>query len=159
MNRERKELSMLHFERYTINLGTIATKPSERWREGSERYLNQLFEPGSSPDDIANANKLRAEGHRRLLTPFFALAMAMIAAAGVLSGNNHARKRWVRPLVAGCCAVAFEIVGIGLFSLLSKTPGLTVVVYLYLLLTIATAILVVVRQPNWTQGKLSPRAN
>ena len=159
MHRDHRELSLLYFERYIVNLGTIAAAPSKRWREGSERYLKQLFEPGSSPDDIANANKLRAEGHRRLVTPFYALALAMIAAAGVLSSNEQVRRRWISPLVAGCCAITFEIIGIGLFSLLSKTPGLAVFVYLYLLLTISLAILIILRQPRWIERKISAGAN
>ncbi len=76
IDRTGGQVSLLYFNQYTLDLGEIASTPGVRWREAGERYLGELFSPGNTADDIRNANKLRAEGHRRLVTPFYGLALA-----------------------------------------------------------------------------------
>jgi lipopolysaccharide export system permease protein len=75
VDREGGQVSLLYFDQYTLDLGAITAAPGIRWREAGERYLPELFNPGTGPDDVRNFDKLRAEGHRRLVTPFYALAL------------------------------------------------------------------------------------
>ncbi|MBL41146.1 MAG: LPS export ABC transporter permease LptF [Rhodospirillaceae bacterium] len=148
------QVSLLYFDRYVVNLGTIAKKPKDRWREGSERFLHELFNPGDSPDDIENYNKLRAEGHRRILTPFYALCLALIAGAGVLSISNERRKKWHGPVIASIAALGFEIIGYSILSIIPKIPQITPLIYLHILLTISIALLIILKQPKFKFNSL-----
>ena len=123
VDRADGQVSLLYFDQYTLDLGEIASTPGVRWREAGERYLGELFSPGDTADDFRNSDKLRAEGHRRLVTPFYALALAMIALAGVISGEFQRRRRWVRLAAAGAAAVIFELIALGLGPLVTASSG------------------------------------
>jgi len=43
VTKERKSLSILYFDRYTLDLATRTENPNLRWREPRERFLNELF--------------------------------------------------------------------------------------------------------------------
>ena len=146
--RDSNQLSLLYFDRYIVNLERITPKPQERWREGSERFLSELFDPGSKPDDIKNAKKLNSEGHRRIISPFYALALAMIAAAAIISSNKNRKNKWLIPVFSGFCAILFELVGIGIFSIIPKTPQLTPLVYLHVVVTLIICVLIILRNPK-----------
>ncbi len=133
------QLSLLYFDKYTLDLGKIATTPGVRWREAGERYVGELFNPNDSADDVRNMNKLRAEGHRRLVTPFYALALAMIALAGVISGEFQRRSRWVRLTAAGAAAVVFELIALGLGPMVTASPALAPLLYLHVVAAIGIA--------------------
>ena len=138
-DRTSGQLSLLYFDQYTLDLGEIASTPGVRWREAGERYVGQLFNPSDSADDVRNTDKLRAEGHRRLVTPFYALALAMIALAGVISGTFQRRSRWVRLTAAGAAAVAFELIALGLGPVVTASPALAPLLYLHVVAAIGIA--------------------
>jgi lipopolysaccharide export system permease protein len=137
VERANGRVSLLYFEQYTLDLGEIASSPQVRWREAGERFIGELFRPGNGPDDIRNADKLRAEGHRRLVTPFYAIALAMIALAGVISGEFRRRARWRRLAVAGIGAIVFELTALGLGPLVTSVPALAPAYYLHVIVTLA----------------------
>ena len=139
VDRAGGQVSLLYFDQYTLDLGEIASTPGVRWREAGERYLGELFNPGDSADDVRNMDKLRAEGHRRLVTPFYALALAMIALAGVISGEFKRRSRWVRLAVAGAAAVVFELIALGLGPLVTAAPTMAPLLYIHVVAAIAIA--------------------
>lgn len=139
VDRTGGQVSLLYFDQYTLDLGDIASTPGERWREAGERYVSELFVPGDTADDLRNANKLRAEGHRRLVTPLYGLALAMIALAGVISGEFQRRRRWVRLAAAGAGAVVFELIALGLGPLVTAAPGVAPLLYIHVLAAIAIA--------------------
>lgn len=139
VERTEGQVSLLYFDQYTLDLGAIAASPGTRWREGGERYIGELFNPGTGPDDLRNANKLRAEGHRRLVAPLYALALSMIALAGVIAGEFQRRGRWRRLAYAGAAAIAFELTALGLVPLITAFPALTPILYLHVVLTVLAA--------------------
>ena len=119
---------------YTFQATTTApARESDRPTMAVQRF------PGDSADDIRNVNKLRAEGHRRLATPFYAFALAMIALAGVISGEFQRRSRWVRLTSAGAAAVAFELIALGLVPIVTTSPALAPLLYLHVVATIGIA--------------------
>ena len=146
--RKNDQLSILYFDQYIVNIEAITTVPDRRWREGTERYIHQLFFPGNTPDDLANANKLRAEGHKRLIVPFYAISLALIATAGIIPFSSQRRKRWIAISLSGLTAIIFELTGMGILSLLAKTPQLTPLIYAHVFLTIAIVWLFIVKKPN-----------
>ena len=128
---ERKtgKVSILYFTQYTIDVSTLAVE-RETYREPAGRFLHELFDPGDSPDDRANRYKLIAEGHNRLIVPFFALSLPFLALAMLLGGEFNKRGQLPR-LVAACAAVAaVQGMAIGFLNAAGKTPEVVPLMYL-----------------------------
>ena len=155
---DRRVLSLLYFDQYSLDLGGIAESPTYRWREGGERYLGELFNPGDTPDDIKSADKLRAEAHRRLVTPLYALALALIAVAGVLGGRFNRREKWVRVAAAGAIAVAFEMVGAALVPFVESGPALAPLMYLHVVIAAVAGLYFLWRSPRLAPAMAPPAA-
>jgi len=147
VERDRGQLSLLYFERYVLDLGSITAAPATRWRESGERFLHELFDPGSSVDDVKNADAFRAEAHRRIVLPWYALALTAIALIVVLDGEFSRRGRWPR-LVAGAAAgLVFEVIGVALVSLVGRNPALAPLFYLHVLVPLVALGWVWMRRP------------
>ena len=80
------QLSLLQFDRYALDLSQFVQRDEDRWLEPGERYLHELFWPGTGADDLANAARMRVEGHDRLASPLYSLAFTLVALVAVLSG-------------------------------------------------------------------------
>src|SRR6266436_3155500 len=65
---ETRKLSLLTFERYTLDLDTLHDAPVVRFREAQERFLDELFFP---PADIERPLRqgFIVEAHQRILIP------------------------------------------------------------------------------------------
>ena len=134
VDRVSGRVSMLNFERYNLDLGAFMKNPENRWPEPRERYLHELFFPGTGLDDVKNAGRLRAEGHDRLVAPLYALTFTLIALAAVLGGEFTRRGNAARLAGAVMLALAVRLAGVGLGSLSARMPILLPLLY-------ATAVL------------------
>lgn len=86
---ESGKLSMLYFDRYTLDLGQAQQPASSRWRQPQERYLGQLLYPADTPRDQYNRTELIAEGHHRIVFPLYALAFAGVGLAATVAPAGH----------------------------------------------------------------------
>lgn len=128
------QLSLLQFDRYTLDLTQFMKKNNKRWLEPGERYLHELLNPDSSKTDRANAGALWAEAHDRLTAPIYALVFVIIGLAVTLSGRFSRRGRIWRLVVAIAAVLLVRAVGLGLVGITAKFPELAVLIYLNLLL-------------------------
>jgi len=156
IDRAGGQVSLLYFEQYTLDLGGIAAAPEVRWREAGERYVTELFDPGTAPDDVSNFYKLRAEGHRRLVTPFYALALTLIAIAGVISGEFQRRSRWTRLAAAGAGAIMFEFIALALGPMVTALPALTPLLYIHVIAAVAIASWFIFFNPRFSTRAVHP---
>ena len=140
INKERRQLSLLYFDSYALDLGQFAANPANRWREPRERYLHELFNPDDGYDDQRNLGKFWAEAHQRIVSPLFAFALTGIALATLLGGQLNRRGQWRRILAGIAAAFLFEAIGLGLVNVVSKSPGLAPLIYLNVLLTSGFAV-------------------
>jgi lipopolysaccharide export system permease protein len=150
VKRGSKDLSILYFDRYTLDLDTRDTDAGPRWREPRERYLNELFHTDpNSPTVKADRRfrlKLRAEGHQRLVSPLLAPAFVLIALAALLTGEFNRRGQGRRVVVASIAMVGMQAAGVSLQSL-AGTSGLFVpLMYLLPLSAIAVCLWLLTRQ-------------
>ena len=60
VDRNRNQLSLLYFDRYTLDLGSAKSEDAPRFREAQERFIDELFSPGDSASDRNNAEIGRA---------------------------------------------------------------------------------------------------
>jgi lipopolysaccharide export system permease protein len=124
------KLSLLYFDRYTLDISSNQGSIESRWLEPRERYLSELFFPTKGIDDVNNYYKLRAEGHQRLVSPLYALGFACIALALLLSGEFDRRGQARAVLTATLAVVLVETAGLGLSNVAAKLPLLVPLMYI-----------------------------
>ncbi|MFO0998368.1 MAG: LPS export ABC transporter permease LptF [Alphaproteobacteria bacterium] len=123
VERETGRLSLLYFDRYTVDLSTLTNQSQTRWREPSERFLSELLHPNPNDvNDVFYAKNLRAEAHHRFVAPLYPFAFALITVAALLSGEFDRRGQTRRILVAVLAVALTQAAELGLFNLASKSP-------------------------------------
>lgn len=146
--KETGKLSLLYFDRYTLDVSTDQELLENRWLEPRERYLGELFSPSDSPDDVANYYKFRAEGHQRLISPLYALAFTCIGLALLVSGEYN-RRGQARQLLYGSLAVVIvQAFGLALNNLAASVPPLVPLMYANALLPVAAGLYFLVWPPR-----------
>ncbi|MDA1099336.1 MAG: LPS export ABC transporter permease LptF [Proteobacteria bacterium] len=147
------QLSLLQFNRYALDLSQFVQPDGDRWLEPGERYLHELFWPGSNADDLANATRLWAEGHDRLASPLYSLAFALIALTAVLAGDFNRRGRPWRIVLAVFCIGLMRAVGLGLIGLSARVPALIPLLYLNIVLVMAICVFALTRGRFWRRRR------
>lgn len=142
-----QQLSILYFDQYTLDFDTATQSGGVRWREARERYIDELFWPGDSADDIRARASLRAEGHQRLSSPLLTLAFTLIALAGLLAGEFNRRGQVRRILWATGAVAAVQITYLGAFNLSSTMPAAILMVYLIPVIAAASGLYVLLHHP------------
>ena len=141
IDRDSARLSLLNFERYTMDLGEFAPREGARWREPRERFVNELLDPESEGADWMRG-KFLSEAHNRIVSPLFTYTFAAIGMAALLLGNVDRRGQWRRILVAVAAAVLFQAVALFLVNVTAKNSSLIPLMYLNPILATMAAIAV-----------------
>ena len=55
------KLDLIQFDQYTVDVGLEPKDGETRWRQPQERFLHELFNPGTSSSDVYYRGKLIAE--------------------------------------------------------------------------------------------------
>ena len=137
LDRLTGKLSVLTFEKYTLDLADGHDVAVGRAREPQERYLGELFFPRESGINPSLRDSLRLEGHLRLIVPLTALAFATIPLVALLCGEFNRRGQIRRILVAVLLAMLFETLDLGLRNLATRYPSGIALMYLNVLLPVA----------------------
>lgn len=138
---EHKSLSLLYFDNYSLDLESYASKEGQGWREPSERFLHELFNPDmNNADDVNQYAKLIVEGHRRLATPLYAPALILIAIASVIGGEFNRRGHGQRLILGSAIAILVQVLSLSVTQLSVKALTLVPLMYLVPVATIAAAI-------------------
>src|SRR5438270_205773 len=120
-NRQRYErasgkLSVLTFERYTLDLAMLRDAPVVRFREAQERFLGELFFPPGDLD-ATNYRNFLVEGHQRLAVPLSIFSFVIIPLACLLPGEFNRRGQLKRVLLAVVFALVFQSTDLGIKNL------------------------------------------
>src|SRR5262245_53567392 len=76
-DRATGKLSVLTFDRYTLDLNMLRDAPGVRFRDAQERYLSELFWPPQQLDPVLRRSFI-IEAHQRLLVPLSIFSFVMI---------------------------------------------------------------------------------
>jgi lipopolysaccharide export system permease protein len=92
-DRATGKLSVLTFDRYTLDFSMLQGAPEARWRDAEERYLPDLFWPPAGLDAVTRASFF-VEGNRRgqLRRAGLAIALAFVFQAVDLAVKNLASR-------------------------------------------------------------------
>jgi lipopolysaccharide export system permease protein len=127
-DRATGKLSVLTFDRYTLDLNMLRDAPGVRFRDAQERYLDELFWPPPQLDPIIRRSFL-VEGHHRLLVPLSIFSFVMIPLACLLPGEFNRRGQLRRVLLAVGLAFLFQALDLGIKNLAGRNLGLIALVY------------------------------
>jgi lipopolysaccharide export system permease protein len=106
-DRATGKLSVLAFERYTLDLDMLRDAPVVRFRDAQERFLGDLFWPPGDLDPLTR-NSFLVEGHQRLILPLSVFSFVMIPLACLLPGELNRRGQLSRVLLAIGLALGFQ---------------------------------------------------
>lgn len=134
------KLSLLYFDRYSVDLGKIGQAQQNRWREPRERFLHELLFPSNDPNDQAYADRLRAEAHNRLTGPLLGFAFTLVSLAALLSGEFNRRGQSRRVLVAIALAAMLQTGAIALGNAIVRWPALAPAPYVVVFATMGLSL-------------------
>jgi lipopolysaccharide export system permease protein len=149
VDRAAGKLSLLYFERYSVEIGQAGAAREFRWREPGERFLDELFWPDmDSSNDRFFAKRLIAEGHTRLTAPLYAFALVMAGLALLLPGDFNRRGMGKRLLAAAAAGVALQALAIALPNFAARVPAAIPFLYAVPLAAIAFSAWAMVQSPR-----------
>ncbi len=123
------EVSVLYFDRAVVELSELAPSTDPRSRDAKELYLEELF----FPTDVHNQerrDRLRVEGHQRLITPLYCFAFAVVGLAFLLSGDFQRRGQIGRIASAILAVVLLQVLSLGMQNLAGRMPAAVPLMYL-----------------------------
>jgi len=116
------KLDLIKFDQYTVNMALEPKDAEARWRQPEERFIHELFNPGTSSNDRYYRGKLIAEGHNRIASALLPLSYVMIGIA-VMLGGQFSRRGQLKRLLAGIgMMTTVLILSLGFHNLAGKMP-------------------------------------
>lgn len=127
---ESGTVDVLDFDRYVLQMGATLEEPDFFFLKASDRTLYELFYPDrTSHYDQRNVNRFLAEAHSRLSAPLLNIALAMIALAGVLSGE-FSRQGYARRIMgAAFWALLVRLIALATPAAATDDPRLNALQY------------------------------
>jgi lipopolysaccharide export system permease protein len=134
-----KQLSVLTFDRYTLDLDTLHDAPIARYREAQERFLPDLISPPADLDPMLRRSFI-AEANQRILIPLSAFSFALIPLACLLPGELNRRGYAKRVGLATGAAFLFQLIDLGVEDLAYRYAAAIPLMYIVNLLPFVIAL-------------------
>jgi lipopolysaccharide export system permease protein len=125
---DTRKLSLLTFDRYTLDLDSLHDAPVIRFREAQERFLDELFFPAPEIDPALRL-VFSVEAHQRILIPLSTLSFCLIPLVCLLPGEFNRRGQLRRVLLAIAVAFVFQLLDIGVNNLASRSAAAIPLMY------------------------------
>ena len=140
MNKDEDAGATLTFETHTVSITPRERKQSTRMPiEMNEDSIANLLDPSTSPDE-RYINQRAAEGHYRIISPFLALTLVLVATTGVLYGQIR-RSTWSkRAVITVCGGVLCISFLVSARSLATEASAAVPLIYISMLIPIGTLI-------------------
>jgi lipopolysaccharide export system permease protein len=140
-------LNYLSFDSYTLDLSPFLQTQNTIQYKATDRFLHELFFPDMTLQwEQENHGKLIAEGHSRLATPLYNLALVAIALAAVIGGAFSRLGYGRRIILAAAAAALVRLAGFGAQAVATSVPWLNLLQYVVPLAAIAFPMWLLFRQ-------------
>ena len=131
---ETHKLSLLTFDRYTLDLDSLHDAPVVRFREAQERFFDELFFPPADADPALRLG-FAVEAHQRILIPLSALSFCFDPACLPAYWRVQPKRTTEEvSIIAIIIAFLFELLGIGVNDLASRSAAAIPLMYVTTLL-------------------------
>ena len=128
---------LVAFEHYQIDLSGILAFDSVLRLKTSDKYLHELLRPDAREYVTQKHRKvMAAEGHSRLATPLYNLALVMLALCFMIRGQHQKLGYGRRIAICAAMGFVFRLSGFGLTSAAEANPMVNSVQYAVPLLVI-----------------------
>ena len=124
-----RELSVLHFDSYILDLAATSQPPEDRDRKPKELYIHELFSPNDPTLSDEQRHRRIAEGHKRLTWPLNSLVFAMIGITILLRRRHDRQGPWRGMLLAVIGVVVVQALSTASASLAERSPVLLPLLY------------------------------
>ncbi|OAN60927.1 LPS export ABC transporter permease LptF [Magnetospirillum moscoviense] len=131
------QLSVLHFDSYTVDLATATGKGGDRYRDARERSIAELLTVNESELGRSEYRRAKVELHQRFSSPFYNLGFAVIALACLLGAGFDRRGQTPAILTAVGLMIAAQAMALGVANL--ATSSLAFIPLLYVAAAIPIA--------------------
>ncbi len=125
---EKGRLTLLYFDRYTVELGGTNREMIGRWREPQERYLHELFDLDG--ENEVNRRKLIAEAHNRLALPLLNFCLPLLGIAFLLTGDYSRRGNGIRIAAAVVAVAGLQAAFVGASYVAARNSAAVALMYL-----------------------------
>ncbi len=137
-------LSFLNFETYTLDISFYTNSITQRKSDVQELFLPELLgfadESGLKDNEVM---KRRAEGHQRIIWPFYNMSLTLLAIVAIISGQFNRRGQWQRIAVAVGIATIMVFSAVGVRGMMANIPAAIPLAYTILLLPMLVMIWII----------------
>jgi len=135
-------VDLVGFDNYQVDMSDIMAVDNVLRLKSSDRYLHELLRP--NPREYLTRKfkrELRAEGHSRIATPLYNLALPLLALCFMVSGQ-HLRLGYRRRIaICALCGFSIRLIGFALTSSAETNSMMNAAQYALPLLTILGCLL------------------
>jgi len=142
---QTRKLSVLTFQRYTLDLDSLQDAPVVRFRGAQEPFLGELMFPPAGLDPLVRQSFV-TELHQRLLIPLSALSFALIPLACLLPGQFSRRGQVKRVVTAIGAAFLFQTASLGVNDLAARFDEAIPLMYVVDLLPFAVGVTILLHR-------------
>jgi lipopolysaccharide export system permease protein len=118
-------INVVFFEEYLLQLDDFFDSEEQLLLKSSDRFLGELFRPDvTNFFDQRNVDDFLAEGHQRLAGPLMNIALALLALAGLLTGEFSRRGYGQRLAVTAALALVVRLAALAVQQEAADDPDL-----------------------------------
>jgi lipopolysaccharide export system permease protein len=151
---DSRDVSVLYFERVVVELAELAESSRPGEVKPQQQFLGELMHGEHESPEMQQ--RMRAEGHQRIVMPIYAFVFALLALAALLHGSVGKFERPLRLTIAIVGAAALQGGSFALQSLTARMPELMPLMYL-VPLAVGGACLVALVAPLRLPARTQPQ--
>jgi lipopolysaccharide export system permease protein len=137
-----KNISILYFNEYTLNITNYNKDASPRFKEASERRFYELFNSEKNISALYKKEFL-AEGHKRIMTPIIVLIMVLIGAITSIIGSFNRKASMKKIFYSISTALIMQIYIIASPQVMIQSPKLIPFLYIFIFIILLLIIFLI----------------
>ena len=137
-----KNISILYFNEYTLNITNYNKDTSPRFKEASERSFYELFNSEKNISALYKKEFL-AEGHKRIMTPIIVLIMVLIGAISSIIGRFNRKTSIKKIFYSISAALIIQIYIIASPQVMIQSPKLIPFLYIFIFIVLLLIIFLI----------------
>jgi len=150
---KNKNISILYFNEYTLNITNYNKDTSPRFKDASERNFYELFNPEKNISALYR-KEFAAEGHKRIMTPLIIVIMVLIGAITSIIGNFSRKNSLKKIFYSISTALSVQIYIIAAPQIMIQTPKLIPFLYIIIFTVILLIMFLISNKAQTIKHKL-----
>jgi len=135
-----EQLSLLHFDSYTVDLATATGHNGDRYRDARERSVPELLTVTEAELGASEYRRAKVELHQRFTSPLYNLGFTLVALVCLLGSGFDRRGQLPAILTAIGLMIAVQAGALGVANLATSNLALVPLLYLAAALPIAGGV-------------------